>query len=622
MDNFREYFWDKILPRVKKPTRYMGNEVNAVARDHASAAIKMVLAFPDLYEIGMSHLGLKILYHVINQREQWIAERVFMPDTDLEEIMRVQQFPLCSLETVTPLSAFDVVGFTLQYELSYATILHMLALGNIPLRASERKEGDPLVAGGGPGAFNPEPLAAYFDFFLIGDAEEALPDVLSCLESAKNLPRREKLQSLAKIRGVYVPSFYHAGYSNGVFQGTVPTDKTIPARVERAVVTDLDKAPYPTDFVVPYGGIVHDRLVLELFRGCSRGCRFCQAGIIYRPVRERKPDTLKQLARNMITSTGYDEVALSSLSSGDYSAIGQIVSELGLELAKDGVSLSLPSLRLDSFSSELAEQVQRVRKSGLTFAPEAGSQRLRDVINKNISEKDLLTAVTDAFASGWSSVKLYFMIGLPTETDEDLLGIADLAGKVASAYKRAGGKGRPRITVSASVFVPKAHTPFQWEGQIGKEEMRRRQELVRKALRGPAIQFQWHDAETSLLESALARGGRELAPVVQAAFALGCKLDGWDEHFSFQKWQQAFAENGLDLEAYAGRSFSTEAELPWDHLDSGVTKRFLLKEYRRALAGEITKDCRESCLGCGMAVLLQNEENKGACQHAHMDPVQ
>ena len=619
MRDYKEYFWQTILPQVQKPTRYLGNEVNAVVKNHQDCSIKMVLAFPDLYEIGMSHLGLKILYHIVNQNENWVAERVFMPDTDLEEILRKESFPLCSLETVAPLSSFDVVGFTLQYELSYTTILHMLALGNIPALASKRTESDPLVAGGGPGAFNPEPFADYFDFFLIGDAEEALPKVLRVLDGNTS-PRQEKLRKLSEIQGVYVPSFYQATYDDqGNYRGTFPLEDNLSEKVSRAVVSDLNAAPYPTEFIVPFGGIVHDRLVLELFRGCTRGCRFCQAGIIYRPVRERTPAKLRELAGEMVRSTGYDELALSSLSTGDYSAIEQLVTELGLELGKEGVSLSLPSLRLDSFTGELAEQVQRVRKSGLTFAPEAGTQRLRDVINKNISEEDLLSAVTDAFHSGWSGVKLYFMIGLPTETDEDLLGIVDLVQKVVKAYRQAGKKGKPRITVSAAVFVPKAHTPFQWEGQITGEEMRRRQDLLRNALRGKGAQFQWHGAETSVVEAALARGGRDLVPVIARAAELGCKLDGWDEYFSFSRWETAFNDYGLDIAAYAAKGFAKEDPLPWDHIDSGVSKRFLLKEFERALAGEVTQDCRENCLGCGMTLLMDGDDNKGVCADAIMD---
>ncbi len=619
MKNYRSIFWDKILPRVQKPTRYLGNEINSANKDHQSASVKIALAFPDLYEIGMSHLGLKILYHIVNRRREWVAERVFMPDADLEKIMRDESFPLCSLETVTPLGSFDLVGFTLQYELSYATIIQMLDLSGIPLYSAERGENDPLIVGGGPGAYNPEPIADFFDFFIIGDAEEALPRVLEIFEGAESASRKEKLILLAEVDGVYVPAFYREKYDKGRYLGTHPISEDSPAKVSRAVVADLEAADYPTDFIVPYGGIVHDRLVLELFRGCTRGCRFCQAGIIYRPVRERSPESLLELAKRMVSSTGYEEIALSSLSSGDYGSIEQLVEELGREMASLGVSLSLPSLRLDSFSSELAQQVQRVRKSGLTFAPEAGTQRLRDVINKNITEEDLLKAAADAFSAGWTSVKLYFMVGLPTETDEDLRGIADLARKVVRVYRQAGGKGRPRITVSTSVFVPKAHTPFQWVGQIPQDEIVRRLELLRNEIRGSGLQFQWPDAETSMLESALARGGRRLAPVIATATALGAKLDGWGEHFSFERWRQAFADHDLDIFQCAGLSFEEDEALPWDHLDSGVTKRFLLREFKRGLAGKVTEDCRHNCLGCGMAVLLEQEEKKGDCRHATMD---
>ncbi|MBS4031039.1 MAG: TIGR03960 family B12-binding radical SAM protein [Clostridiales bacterium] len=619
MKDYRSIFWDTILPRVQKPTRYSGNEINAVHKSHQTTLVKIALAFPDLYEIGMSHLGLKILYHIVNQNESWAAERVFMPDADLEKIMRDESFPLCSLETVTPLHDFDLVGFTLQYELSYATIIQMLDLSGIPLYQADRGDRDPLIVGGGPGAYNPEPLADFFDFFIIGDAEETLPQVLQILAAEAHISREDKLRRLAGVTGVYVPSFYRDTYDDGRYMGTRPVSEDFPPQVRRAVVADLETADYPTDFIVPYGGIVHDRLVLELFRGCTRGCRFCQAGIIYRPVRERSPETLQKLAKKMVSSTGYEEIALSSLSSGDYGALDQLVEELGREMAALGVSLSLPSLRLDSFSGELAQQVQRVRKSGLTFAPEAGTQRLRDVINKNITEEDLLKAASDAFSAGWTGVKLYFMLGLPTETDEDLHGIADLARKVVKVYRQAGGKGRPRVTVSTSVFVPKAHTPFQWVGQITEDEMMRRTQLLKNEIRGGGLQFSWPDAKTSILESALARGGRRLAPVIARAAALGAKLDGWGEHFSFERWRQAFTESGLDIKECASMGFGEDDPLPWDHLDSGVTKRFLLREFKRSLDGKVTNDCRENCLGCGMAVLLEREEKKGDCHHESMD---
>lgn len=628
MSSFRQYLADNILPRVQKPTRYLGNELNSVRKDHQAVRFKAVLAFPDLYEVGMSHQGLKILYAVVNSREEWLAERVFAPAPDLEAILRAEDLPLFSLETTTPLASFDLIGFTLQYELSYATILQMLALARVPLLAGDRGEDGPLVAGGGPGAFNPEPLADFFDFFVLGDGEDVLPEIIGALTAAAGSSRQDKLRRLAQVRGVYVPAFYRESFSDtGRYLGTFPACGDFPVRVRRTKPVSLEEAAYPEAPVVPFGPIVHDRLVLELFRGCTRGCRFCQAGMIYRPVRERSMPWLKELAHSLVRNTGYEELALSSLSSGDYSAIGQVVKELGCELAASGVSLSLPSLRLDSFSPEMAEGLRASRKSGLTFAPEAGTQRLRDVINKNIREEDLLAAVTDAFRAGWSAVKLYFMIGLPTETDEDLYGIAELAHKTVLAYRQAGKRGMPRVTLSVAVFVPKPHTPFQWHGQIPKEEILRRQEVLRHALRkATGLSCRRNDASSSVLEAALARGGRRIGKVIARAAALGCRLDSWDEHFSYSRWQQAFAEHELDLEQYAARNLDPAEPLPWDHLETGVSKKYLLQERACALAGVVTADCRNGCHGCGLEAgeisawcCAGRQDNEGAVRDALLD---
>lgn len=606
-----------LLEKVHKPTRYLGQEINAVYKKKEEVKVHLVLAFPDLYEVGMSHLGLKILYALVNERPGFYAERVFAPDKDMEELLKKEKIPLFSLESRTPLGSFDLVGFTLQYELSYTTVLNMLELGGIPLHSDKRKEGDPFIVGGGPGALNPEPLAPFFDFFVIGDGEEILPELLQEFAYWKAAPnrgdRKDFLQKIVRIPGIYVPSFYGPLYDNrGKFCGIKPLTKEAPLEIERRTVYDLESAFYPDTFVVPYMNVIHDRAVLELFRGCSKGCRFCQAGYIYRPVRERTVSRLKELAENIIGSTGYEELSLSSLSSSDYSCIEELLDELEKNFAEKHVKLSLPSLRADVFALRLADRVSK--SGGVTFAPEAGSQRLRNVINKKISEEAILEVVEQAVSSGRNHIKLYFMIGLPTETEQDLKELVKLVQKIAVLRQTGSRKRSFRVTVSASTFVPKAHTPFQWEPQITLQEIKIRQEFLREHLRKlKGVDFKWHEAEMSFLEAVFARGDRRLAPVLERAYSLGCRLDAWSESFNFSLWQKAFALEGIEPQKYAQYKPALDDPLPWEHIKTGLSREFLQKEYQKALKGEVTCDCREAgCVGCGLEKCPLREVNKGA----------
>lgn len=604
----RQFIEDRLIPHVLKPARYLGTEWNAVHKEWDRVPVRMAFAFPDVYEIGMSHLGLQILYGLVNSREDMLLERVFAPGQDMEELMRAHGVPLFSLESYRPLKEFDVVGFTLQYEMSFTNILNMLDLAQIPLRAEDREGPYPLVIGGGPCAANPEPLVPFFDAFLLGDGEELLPRFLELVKSWKEqyggLTDKEGfLLEAARIPGVYVPRFYDVRYKeDGSIAEIRPRRSEVPPRVTRRVVADLDRAYFPTRPIVPYLETVHDRAMLEVLRGCTRGCRFCQAGVLYRPVRERDPETLARQAEELLRGTGYEEISLTSLSTADYTCLEPLIKVLMDKYQGTGTSLSLPSLRADAFSVNLAKELQRGRKSGLTFAPEAGTQRLRDVINKGVQEADLMEAVTAAFAVGWTGIKLYFMLGLPTETREDLDGIRDLAAKVLEAGRRIsreqGRAKKVRVTVSVSTFVPKAHTPFQWEPQIPLPEIKARQQYL-KSIMKKGITLNYHDAELSFLEAVFAKGDRRLGAALERAWQLGCKFDSWREHFSFAKWRQAFEETGLDPAFYANRPIPPEEVLPWDHLDMGVTKRFLLKERERAFQGVLTPDCREGrCTGC------------------------
>ncbi len=601
---------DQILPLVQKPARYAGGEWNAARKEWSDVDLKVAFAFPDVYEVGMSHLGLQILYGIVNSRPDALMERVFAPWPDMEEKMREHGLPLFTLESRRAVRDFDIVAFTLQYEMSFSNILNMLDLSGIPLMSDQRNEEQPLIIAGGPCAFNPEPLADIVDLFVIGEGEEAINELLDVFLEKKRsgLSKEGFLLEAVQLPGVYVPSFYKVIYrEDGTVAKVTPVREGVPERVKKRIVRDLDRAAYPNRLVVPSTAVVHDRIMLEVLRGCTRGCRFCQAGTLYRPVREKKPETLLNQAAQLIKNTGYDEISLMSLSTSDYTPVRGVIRALLDEYSCQGVGISLPSLRVDNFSVELAKEVQRVRRSSLTFAPEAGTQRLRDVINKGVTEDDLFKTAEATFREGWQSIKLYFMIGLPTETEEDLDGIARLAKGVLALGRKAGvSRRRLRVTVSASSFVPKPHTPFQWEPQASLAELRQRQATLAEKLRERGLVFNYHDAGVSLMEAAFARGDRRLGAVLIKAFELGCKFDGWSEYFDFYRWQEAFRLAGLDPVWYACRRYAYDDPLPWDHIDSGVAKRYLADEHRRALAGIITPDCRTgSCPGCGLCPGLE-----------------
>lgn len=594
---------DKLLSGVEKPARYTGAELNMTKKQ--DAALRFALCFPDVYEIGMSHLGSRILYNVLNMREDTICERVFAPWKDMEQAMRLNGLPLFTLETKRPVAECDALGFSLLYEMCYTNILTMLDLAGIPHFSKDRGEDIPIILCGGPCACNPEPIAPFMDAVMIGEGEELIADVADVLLACKKTgcKRVETLLALGKIEGVYIPSFYRPEYeSNGNFAGLTKLNPEVPDKITRRVVRDLDTAPYMGSPIVPYMSIVHDRIPLEVFRGCTRGCRFCQAGFIYRPVRERKMETVMEQAHALISCTGYDEVSLFSLSSGDYSHIHELVPAIMDAFEDEHVSVSLPSLRIDSYLKNDLEKMQGVRKAGLTFAPEAGTQRLRNVINKGVDEEDLLRAVGDAFEAGWDRVKLYFMIGLPTETDDDVLGIAELAKKVSARYyqmpKEKRGKGL-RLSVSASSFVPKPFTPFQWEPQDTKEELIRKQHILKDALkRIRGVDFSYHAPDISALEAVFARGDRRLANVLENAWKLGARFDSWDECFDQNAWDKSFEERQIDPRFFANRRRLPDEHLPWEHIDELVTAEYLKKERNAAYRASVTRDCRQGCNGC------------------------
>ena len=605
---------DRMLMQVSKPVRYIGGEYGQVMKDPGAVKVRYAFLFPDVYEVGMSHLGMKILYHAINQRQDAWCERVFSPWADMEDRMRREHIPLFSLESRTPVAEFDLLGITLQYEMCYTNILSALDLAGMPLRREDRTSG-PFVICGGPCAFNPEPLSPFVDFFVLGDGEEATHQTIDVYKTwkEKGLDRAEYLKMAAAIPGVYVPSLHEVSYyPDGTVAAIRPkAGSGAPQVVKKALVNDLTDAVYPESLIVPYGDVVHNRIMLEIFRGCTRGCRFCQAGMIYRPVRERGMDKLMALAQKLVDSTGYDEISLMSLSSGDYSRLPELAHQMIERFAPRRVKISLPSMRIDSVIKDTLKETQKVRKTALTLAPEAGTQRLRDVINKGVTEEDLIRSVSDAFEQGWSAVKLYFMLGLPTETEEDVDGIADLVRKVQQCYFRQPKEKRApglRITVSASVFVPKPFTPFQWAPQLDREKVVARQQRLKALLsKIKGVDFKYHAPDLSFIEAVFARGDRRVGEALERAWQLGCRFDGWSDHFRYDLWMRAFAETGVDPCFYATRSRSLDEIFPWSHLDAGVTREFLLREWNKALKGETTQDCRKGCVGCGM------NRYEGAC---------
>ena len=597
---------EKLLLKVQKPGRYVGGELNEVIKDKKDVDVRFAFCFPDTYEVGMSHLGMKILYSLFNSRDYIWCERVFAPWVDMEELMVQNNIPLYALESGDPVSDFDFIGFTLQYELSFTNMLNMLKLGNVPVKSSDRTELKNIVVAGGPCACNPEPIADFVDLFFIGEGEEVDLEVIDlfreCRDQGKS--KQEFLELCAKIEGVYVPSLYDVEYNiDGTIKSFTPKNGA-PAVIHKRLMKNMDESYYPDNFVVPLVEIVHDRAVQEIFRGCIRGCRFCQAGFIYRPVREKSPETINAQCKALCENTGYDEVSLSSLSSSDYSRIVPLLEKLTGWCKDEKVSISLPSLRVDGFTDEIMDKIKTVRKSGLTFAPEAGSQRMRDVINKNVKHEELMQTCATAFAGGWTTVKLYFMIGLPTETMDDVADIANLGQAVVDTYYQTPNRVKGRsvsVTVSASSFVPKPFTPFQWEPQDTIPELHKKQEHIKESITTKKIRFNYHDADTSFLEAVFARGDRKLNKVMELACERGFHFDGWNDCFSLEKWLELFDECGIDPAFYANRRRSFDEILPWDHIDYGVTKSFLKKECEKAYQNTTTPNCREKCSGCGAA---------------------
>jgi len=602
----------RILPTVQKPARYTGGEFNEIKKDLNETRVRVAFCFPDTYEIGMSNVGMRILYGVMNEMDGVWCERVFAPWGDMDAAMRANNLPLWALESQDPIRDFDMIAFTIGYEMAYSNVLNMMNLAGIPLHAKDRHDLKGIVFAGGVCTFNPEPLADFFDFFSLGEGEESTVEIVSLYDRAKaeEWSKEKFLREVAKIPGVYVPSFYRHEYNeDGTLAAIVPLDGA-PERITKRIVEDLDNAYWPIKMIVPSTEIVHDRANLEVFRGCIRGCRFCQAGFSCRPVRKKSPEVLYRQAVETMEDSGHNEITLSSLSTSDYRGLKALTDELIPYCESHKINLSVPSLRADNFSRELMEKLQTVRKSGLTFAPEAGTQRLRDVINKNLTEDEILNTCSQAFEGGWNNVKLYFMLGLPTETDEDVLGIAELVYKVIQKWKEhATNKKRGlRVHVATAYFVPKPHTPFQWEQQITPEEYLRRCRLLKSHFYSKSIEYNYHAPDLSRLEAVFARGDRRLGPVIEEAVKNGAKLDGWDEYFNYSYWFDAMNTCGIDADFYTTRGFGEDEILAWDPIDVGVSKRFLQRERKRAYEAKITPDCREGCAGCGANCLLKEVE--------------
>ncbi|MFL0247454.1 TIGR03960 family B12-binding radical SAM protein [Candidatus Clostridium stratigraminis] len=597
---------DDILYKVEKPARYIGGEFNSYNKDKNKVDIRYAFCFPDVYEVGMSHLGSKILYYVLNEREDTYCERAFAPWPDMEKLMSENNIALSTLETKDPLIDFDFLGFTLQYEMSYTNILNMLSLSGIPVRASKRDDSYPIIMCGGPCAYNPEPLYDIADIFVIGEGEEIIHEILDLYKNYKARSKDEFLRAASKIQGVYVPSLYNVTYNiDGTIKEFKPLYEDVPSKVKKRIITNLDNNIFPDKLIVPYTDIVHDRIMLETFRGCTRGCRFCQAGMIYRPVREKTTSKLMEQVEDLINNTGYEEVSLTSLSICDYSDIENLIQSMVLKYKEKNIGVSLPSLRIDSFSVDLIKEIQKVRKTGLTFAPEAGSQRMRDVINKGVTEENLINSVKSAFEAGWSTIKLYFMIGLPYENLEDVKGIAELGEKVVDEYykipKNIRNKGL-KVTLSTSIFVPKPFTPFQWAPQDKMEAVKEKIWDIKDSIKSRAISYNWHESIVSYMEAIFARGDRRLCEVLIKAFEKGAKFDGWSDYFNFEFWKEAMEECNVNGEFYAYRERSYDEVLPWDFIDIGIHKRFLINENEKAKSGMLTPDCRLGCTNCGVNV--------------------